>query len=142
MSKFNEFIFRATKRTIKLAIVESEHKYLDSLPKLIKDKIKLLSIRMGEVLLETGYRDFSKEEVVFEESNYRRQIGIGIFLEAEKFDDIKGFLYACLKETEEKMNLNASLIRKINDYDDWIKDRHLRDYFETWKKEQYEVDET
>ena len=98
---FEDFALRANKQKLRLAIAQSRDAYIEKLPERLSESIESLGKRMGEVLVEGGYKDFSKEDIVIEEKNYGQIIGICAFLEAEKFDDIRGFLLASFNKTEE-----------------------------------------
>ncbi|MCP3686313.1 MAG: hypothetical protein GY861_27025 [bacterium] len=120
MQVLDMFCLRDSRETLRLAIEASYFGHEKKLPSNLANITKKLGKRMGVILHEKGYKDFSAERLVSEENDYRTRVGIGVFLEAEKYNDMRGFLLACLEETETALATKGALLQKLTRITDWI----------------------
>ena len=124
MNQIEDFLLRRSKEELRNAVRISAEDFQGNLPELLSEAEKRLIDWAGEYSYRYGY---NVNEASFEinEANYGTEIGVGIFLECEKYNDIRGLLLTAYenandlkKENEELINRNESLEQQIKDVEE------------------------
>lgn len=103
-----EFLLRPSKNTLSQAIETNYLNYNDNLPMKLKAAEKQLAIWAGEYLTKTGYK-MTSAELRMEENDYKTRLGIGVFMDVEKYDDVRGFLLHSYEITNDLKESNKRL---------------------------------
>lgn len=138
-----KFLLRANKQRLSHAIAS----YRDEIPETLIKKQETLIQFLAKSSFQKGYevKDF---EFKSDNTDYGRAIGIGIFAECEKYDDVRGFidhLYdvfldmsASHDRLENKVNEHVEKIKEIAETHPNLMKKHFPEIFPV---QEYDIDE-
>ena len=108
-----DFFLRKRNETIRNAILISNANFLKNLPSRLSIAIDQLIQWAGEYPYRMGYA-IKEAKIETQEQDYARNIGVGVFLECEKYDDVRGLLLTAF-ETANELKESNDRIRETND---------------------------
>ncbi len=125
-----EFFLKRKNQKVSKAVATELSKVKEMMPQHLENLHNILIHWVGKYMLEHGYEP-TESELRTDSFDYGRKTGLGLFLRAERFDDIRGFLLHVYRAANLLKEENEDLIDRMEEMKKEKEEllEHMKKYF-------------